>query len=121
MFIAALRAGKTADEALEQYCWAKRVLPIDRGDWEAGRQSVAHLWRSMAGAKGADAFDAGAPDEEIAKEFDDGISWDFDRDLLWRAMDKHEGPSSGQLIGSLSAAGKEQYLAMREAGLPTPT
>jgi hypothetical protein len=103
VFIQALRAGKSGVDALEEYCWAKSVLPVREEDYRRNRSSVTSLRMLMCEAMASDAFDEGKTDDEVAEEFNKGLAYDRDRGVLWRAMEKHERPSAGDLVRAMSS------------------
>lgn len=110
VFVRALRNGKSSDEAMKEYCWAKFAVPIDERRLERFHErggdpmNCPVAWgMSMADAKGADAFDAGASDEEIAAAFEEGLASDRERGVLWRAMREDEKPTAGQLVRAMSS------------------
>jgi hypothetical protein len=102
VFIQALRTGKSGYQALEEYCWAKSVVPAWEDDYRRNERSVAGAFSSMAEACASDAFDDGADDGSIAAAFEKGLATDRERGLLWRAMLKHERPTAGQLVRAMS-------------------
>lgn len=106
VFIAALRGGKASRDALRDYCWAKMAVPIndqDLSDMEDPFLCPPRLDLSMSGAMGADAFDDGGTDQEIAKAFAKGLVLDRKRGVLWRVTKDSEHPTHGQLLPAMSA------------------
>lgn len=103
VFIRALRDGKTSGDAFEEYCWAKSAVQIDERDWQVTGDpfQCPPVWNSMAEAKAADTFDAGGTDDEIAQAFNEGLTYDRERGLLWRAMTKAGRPTAGQLLRAM--------------------
>lgn len=106
VFVGALRAGKSPEDAFAEYCWAKLAVPIRADDLEKVGDPVRcpPAWtQSMAEAMGAEAFDAGKSDEEIAEAFETGLSLDRDFGILWRTMRKEERPTPGDLARAMGA------------------
>ena len=97
--IKALRAGKTSGEAAQVYCWARCVIPMET----IRRRSFATDWQKCSSFfRALQAFDAGADDATIAAEFDRGCGEDREIGTYFRAAQKHERPTAGELIRSLS-------------------
>lgn len=106
IFVRAIRAGKCAEQAFEEYCWARDAVPISKRDLERNGDPFQcdplpyHEW---AYAVRADEFGADKSDDEIAAEFEWRLSEDRGDGVLWRPMSKNERPTPGALVRAMGA------------------
>ena len=113
-FIRELRAGKTAAEAFWTYCQARLVVPVIPETAKRSRDPFlcSPVWGSTyADAAGADAFEAGKSDEEIAEAFKMGLRREREEGIVYRPMKPEERATSAQLIRAMD---RESQLAAAE-------
>lgn len=99
LFIGELRKGKSWQDAAEAYCWARCVYPVDTSGDRIRDIAYSDM---MCFCEAFDAFNDGLTDDNIRAAFSKGAEWDREHHQAFRATEKHERPSSGQLIRSMS-------------------
>jgi hypothetical protein len=119
VFVQALRRGRTLEQALMEYCWAKSSLPIRLDDLEKfgdPLKSPIDWGHCFAGDFAWDAFEGGEDDEQIAARFEEGLKHDCEvGKIRFRPMQNNERPSFGDLVRAMDV--EEMLLTAKFFGL----